>query len=126
MNNKVILVEDDEELSAALETSLKAEGYSVKRAITGEEGLKIIQEDIPDVAILDLFTHSIHGVHLLERLKSSPATKDIECIILTNIDHEGHRKKAMSLGAVAYLIKSKTPLSEIVKVVQSCFETKNV
>ena len=126
MSTKIVLVEDDPDLSSALVVLLKAEGYIVKTATTGEGGLKLMQDDVPAIAIIDLFTHSIHGIHLLERLRNIPTTKDICCIILTNIDHEGHKQKAKSLGASEYLIKAKTPLTEILKAVKSCTESKEV
>ena len=122
MAQTIYIIEDEADLSDALEVKLKDEGYTVFTEASAEIALLKIKEVMPDLVLLDLFTYSVHGIHFLERLRSDLSTQNIKCIILTNIDHEGQRKKAHELGAIDYLIKSETSLSKVVEAVKKALE----
>ena len=67
-----------------------------------------------------MFTGSVHGIHVLERMKDDPAIHEVPAIILTNIDNDEHRKSASELGALKYLVKAETPLAQVLQEVRQC------
>ena len=72
-------------------------------AFDGESALKLVQEDEPEVMILDLKMPGIDGIEVLRKVKET--RPDIEVIILTGHGSEADRETCMKLGAFAYLHK---------------------
>ena len=114
----ILIIEDENDLSGALQARLTADGYSVTIARTSEEGLILISKYTPDLILLDLLTHSMHGCLFLERLRQLPeGKKDIKVIVLTNLDNTISRDKVLPHGILDYLIKAKVSLDEIAQKV---------
>ena len=84
MSKKKILVIDDEpDLVKMVKMRLEANGYEVAVAFDGEEGLKVAQEEIPDLILLDITMPKKDGYTFLLELKENEATKSIPVIALT-------------------------------------------
>lgn len=87
MSKKKILVIDDEvELVEAVKIRLESEGYEVLPAYDGDEGLKKIEEEKPDLIILDIVMPQMDGYTFTKEIKSNPDAKDLPIIILTARD----------------------------------------
>lgn len=100
----IVIVDDNESLAFLLNENLsKEERFNViGMAKDGEEGIKLIQELKPDIVILDMVMPKADGLTVLERLQGSYGP---DIIVLSAIGHDIITKKAMSLGAMYYIIK---------------------
>ncbi len=114
--NKILLVDDDPFLVRMYQTKFVNDGYEVKIAFNGEDGLNMAQSEKPDIILLDVMIPKIDGFEALKRLKSNPETKNIPVFLLTNLGGEQvDTNKAKSLGAIDYLIKSQLQPKEVVE-----------
>jgi CheY-like chemotaxis protein len=106
---KVILLVDDSEQSRSIyKNRLMSEGFTVFEASNGVEALKSIQENRPDLVILDLWMEGIDGFKFLQLIKLNPELKDIPVIVLSARVLPEDIKKALSLGASSFLPKMTT------------------
>ena len=114
----MVLVEDDEVLGAMYDEALSLMGFSVGIAKSGQEGLRLIEENEPDMVILDIVMPDGDGFFVLKKIRENQKTKDVPVIMHTNLYNEADKAEAMRLGAKEYVIKAQvTPkqLAEIVK-----------
>jgi len=111
---KVVWIEDDEFLNSLITRKLVSEGYDVQAALNGEEGIKLIQKDLPDVILLDILLPEMNGYDVLEKIKSTPETKDVPVILFSNLASKEDIDKGYNLGASKFLIKSSLVPDEIV------------
>ena len=109
-NGRTILVIDDEvNLLKVIGKRLEREGFGVLTAASGEEGLRIAQEQVPDLVLLDIMMPTMKGREVCLRLKSNPKTKEIPVIFLTALGLADHVKAGMDLGAEDYIVKPFEP-----------------
>jgi two-component system response regulator CpxR len=101
--SRVLLVDDEREFVQTLSERLEMRDVGSAIAYDGESALKMVEDDEPDVIILDLRMPGIDGIEVLRRVKASRPR--IEVIILTGHGSEDDRKICMELGAFAYLQK---------------------
>jgi CheY-like chemotaxis protein/cytidylate kinase len=115
MPSKVLLVDDEREFVKTLSERLIMRDMGPAVAYDGESALNLIQEDEPEVMIVDLKMPGIDGLEVLRKVKET--RPEIEVIILTGHGHEEDRELCMKLGAFAYLQKPLdiNELSEIIK-----------
>ncbi len=85
MGKKVLVVDDDPDVRLFSATVLEEHGYTPMEAANGEEGLKIIKENKPDLIILDILMPRQSGIRLYRELKASKSLKNIQVIILSGI-----------------------------------------
>lgn len=114
--HRILIVEDEKPLSHALQLKLTHEGYDTVVASTGSEGLKQVQQGGFDMILLDLILPEIDGFAILQAMHGTSTTP---VVVLSNLGQDEDRKRAKELGAKEYLVKSNTPLAEIVKLVKS-------
>ncbi|MBW2709036.1 MAG: response regulator [Deltaproteobacteria bacterium] len=101
--SKVLLVDDEREFVQTLSERLLMRDMGSAVAYDGESALKLVNDDEPEVMILDLKMPGIDGIEVLRRVKET--RPEIEVIILTGHGSEADRKICMDLGAFAYLQK---------------------
>ncbi|MBI2023970.1 response regulator [Candidatus Giovannonibacteria bacterium] len=122
MAKKILIIEDDASLAENLEKTIKAAGFEVYVCHDGETGFKFIQEKIPDLILLDLVLPKKHGFKIMEEMAKSPELKNIQVIVLTNLESPNDIEQASSLGIKAYLVKANYTPSEILKKVQEALQ----
>jgi|MGYP003962285361 DNA-binding response OmpR family regulator len=105
MNNRILLVDDDQELLAALELKLDKEGFQVETAPDGEVALEIIKKKLPDLVILDVNMPKVNGMEVCKSLRSDEQTRDLAVIMLTARDDEIDRVLGLEFGADDYVTK---------------------
>jgi CheY-like chemotaxis protein len=103
MPSKVLLVDDEREFVQTLSERLIMRDMGSAVAYDGESALNLIQEDEPEVIIVDLKMPGVDGIEVLRKVKET--RPEIEVIILTGHGHEEDRQLCMELGAFAYLQK---------------------
>lgn len=124
--SKILIVEDDKFLRDLIIKKLKMEGFEIIFAIEGEEALKKIKEDRPDLILLDLILPGIDGFEVLRQVKSdsSESIKKIPVIILSNLGQRDDVEKGINLGAVDFLIKAHFTPGEIVDKIKEILGKK--
>ena len=101
-----ILVVDDNPINLKLVADLLAfEGYRMLKAVDGEEAAHRVQEDPPDLILLDVDLPGIDGLTLTRRLKGDARTADIIIVALTAFAMKGDRQRAIAAGCDAYVTK---------------------
>jgi len=103
LSSKVLLVDDEREFVETLSERLQMRDYSSAVVYDGEEALSVIEDDEPDVMVLDLKMPGIDGLEVLQRVKEKHP--NVEVIVLTGHGSEDVAKRCMELGACAYLEK---------------------
>jgi CheY-like chemotaxis protein len=112
----VLVVEDDDAVSALLVDLLNERGYHAVPAFDGRTALSLARRLKPHLITLDLAVPGIDGAGVLQRLKSDPGTRDIPVVVIsafTQILPAGERKK------LAYLLGKPFDVSEVLEVVQA-------
>ena len=119
---RVLLVEDDRFLRRACEKSLRQQGFIVSTARDGEEALRAIHADPPDIILLDLLMPKVSGFEVLKDIRSDEKTRSIPVIILTNSSKETDIREIEALGVAAYLVKANLSLEELGSQVKQALE----
>jgi len=116
---KILIIEDDKFLRELIVQKLLKEGFEISEAIDGEEGIKKIKEEKPDLILLDLILPGIDGFEVLSRAKKDPSLASIPVIILSNLGQKDDVERGLKLGAVDYLIKAHFTPGEIIEKVRN-------
>ena len=101
----VLVVEDEEALSAALKYNLEKEGYSVSLATDGEEALILADERKPDLILLDWMLPKAPGIEVCRRLRARQETRNTPIVMLTARTDEADRIRGLDTGADDYITK---------------------
>lgn len=117
--NKILIIEDEAALLYALKAELSQDGFMVLEADNGEKGLSILEQEKPDLLVLDLLLPGIDGFEILRRVRNKPEIQDIPVIVLTNLGDQGSVEKAKKLGAKDYLIKTDYSLEKVVEKIKN-------
>ncbi len=123
---KILVIEDEALFAKSLGIMLRDAGFDPVFAEDGEEGVKKAQSANPDLILLDNILPKLSGLEVLQQLKEDNRLKDIPVLMLTVLSDSDTISKAVSLGAVGYLIKSDYQLSEIVRKVRSLLDKGEV
>ena len=115
---KIMWVEDDKFLSDIIARKLSLQGCALVHATEGEEALKLLQSENPDLILLDILLSGIDGFEILKRIKENPKTKHIPIILLSNLGQKSDVDKGKALGAARFLIKASVTLDEIVEEIK--------
>ncbi|MDP5084563.1 MAG: phosphate regulon transcriptional regulator PhoB [Yoonia sp.] len=101
----VLIVEDEAAQREVLAYNLEAEGFRVTRAENGDEGLMCVDEDTPDVIVLDWMMPNLSGIEVCRRLKMKPETRSIPVIMLSARSEEVDKVRGLETGADDYVVK---------------------
>ncbi len=105
MKPHLLLAEDEDALATLLAYNLEKEGYRVGRAADGEEALMMVDEDQPDLLVLDWMMPNLSGVEVCRRLRASKSTRALPILMLTARSDEGDKVRGLDTGADDYLTK---------------------
>jgi len=100
-----LLGEDEMAQRELLAYNLEAEGFIVSRAATGDEALLLIEEDAPDLVVLDWMLPGVSGIEICRRLKTRPETRNLPIIMLSARSEEVDRVRGLETGADDYVVK---------------------
>ncbi len=101
----VLLVEDEPAQREMLAYNLEAEGFDVITADNGEDGLILVDENDPDLIVLDWMMPQLSGIEVCRRLKSNSKTRQIPVIMLSARAEEVDRVRGLETGADDYVVK---------------------
>ena len=106
---RVLVVDDEEDLLELINYNLSKEGYRVMCVASGERAIKEAQTQLPDLIVLDLMLPRVDGLEVCRQLKSDPKTKHIPVIMLTAKTQEADVVSGLELGADDYITKPFSP-----------------
>jgi two-component system phosphate regulon response regulator PhoB len=102
---RVLLVEDEPAQRTVLAYNLEAEGFAVTQADNGEDAMVLVDEEEPDIIILDWMMPKVSGIEVCRRLKMRPETRGIPIIMLSARAEEVDRIRGLETGADDYVVK---------------------
>ena len=105
MKGKILLVEDEAPIREMLGYALMKEGYTFREAADVEEARPLINDDRPDLLLLDWMLPGMNGVDYARRIRNNPDTSDIPIIMLTARGEEGDKVRGLDTGADDYITK---------------------
>lgn len=113
---KILLVEDDEQITRIVQIKLKNKGYAVLSAPDGGAGLDLIRRERPDLVLLDVMMPVMDGYTLLRTLKADPELVAIPVIMLSAKGQERDILQGIEGGAVDYVVKPFSPSELVARV----------
>ena len=117
---RILFVDDELDIVKLLSQRLTSWGYEVLTATSGEESLRITEEEQPDLVLLDIVMPGVNGRDVCTRLKTNPKTFDIPVIFLTALAMPHQIEKALNLGADDYIVKP-FKAQEMRERIEKCF-----
>ncbi|MEY4255106.1 MAG: phosphate regulon transcriptional regulatory protein PhoB [Pseudomonadota bacterium] len=105
MTPYVLVVEDEDALATLLHYNLEKEGYRVSLAADGEEALTQVNEQLPDLIVLDWMLPKVSGIEVCRRLRGRAETRNVPIIMLTARGEETDRIRGLDTGADDYIVK---------------------
>ena len=124
MSGKVLVVEDEAALSGLLDYNLRAEGFEVAIVEDGDEALIAVEENEPDIVLLDWMLPNVSGVEICRRLRARAATRTLPVIMLTARGEEEDRLRGLDTGADDYVTKPFS-MSELVARIRAVLRRSN-
>lgn len=116
MNPLVLIVEDESALVEVLKYNLEKEGFRTEVATDGEEALLVVDEQSPDLVILDWMLPRVSGVEVCRRIRRRKETRSVPIVMLTARGEEGDRVRGLESGADDYVTKPFSPSELIARV----------
>jgi len=113
---RILVVEDDDDILQLLKYNLTKEGYRATGAVSGEEALKAVKLSLPDLILLDLMLPGIDGLEVCRMLKRDDQTRNIPIIMLTAKGEEADIVTGLELGADDYITKPFSPRVALARV----------
>jgi len=121
---KILVVDDEVNITQILEFSIGAEGYEVITAANGEEAINKARREQPDLIILDVMMPKIDGYEACRILKANPLTKGIPVVLLTAKGRDIDKRLGYEVGATDYIIKPFSPNKLVDRIHQLLVGTK--
>lgn len=106
---KILIAEDEPAQAEVLKYNLQAAGYDVSIAPDGAEALMRIEEDRPDLLVLDWMLPEVSGIEVCRRLRKSDDYRDLPIVMLTARGEEDDRIRGLDVGADDYMVKPYSP-----------------
>lgn len=116
-SKRILIAEDDKAASKVLVMELQKSGFEAVLTENGAEALKALAEGRYDLLLLDIVMPNTDGFSVLERLKKDGSS--VPVIVLSNLGDSNDEKRAMGLGAKAFLVKADTPIKNIIAKIES-------
>ena len=116
MNDRILVVDDEPDITALVAYHLAKSGYRVSTANNGTDAIRTARDERPDLVILDLMLPGLSGYEVLEELRRLPDTQHVGVILLTARREEPDRVRGLTLGADDYVVKPFSPSELVLRV----------
>jgi DNA-binding response OmpR family regulator len=113
-NKKVLIVDDEKDLSGLVKTTLQSEGIDTVVCDNAEIALQQAQEFKPDLILLDLMMPRLSGFDAIELFRSTLETKAAKIIVFSALSQPADIERAKQLGADGYIVKSEVAFSTVI------------
>lgn len=102
---KILLAEDDKQIADMISFKLTNAGHQIVRAQDGEQAVKLVAQEKPDLILLDAMMPGLGGFEVLRRLKGDASVRSIPVIMVTAKGHERDVLTGLRGGAIDYIVK---------------------
>jgi PleD family two-component response regulator len=102
---RLLIVEDDNDISDMLNIYFSSEGYDIDTALRGSDALLKTRQNLPHLIVLDIILPDIDGFEVCRRLRTNPRTSHVPIIFLTQKDERSDKLQGLELGADDYITK---------------------
>lgn len=116
MNSKILVVDDEANITELMRFNLSKEGYQVSTAATGQQCLELAEKQLPDLIILDLMLPGMDGLEVCRNLRKNTLTENIPIIMLTARGEEVDKVLGLEMGADDYMTKPFSPRELLARV----------
>lgn len=112
---KILVIEDDRLFSDIYAAKFAEEGFQVLLSSDGEDGLRKIVDEKPDVVLLDIILPKVTGLEMLEQVRAheDPAVRDVPVVVVTNLNQETYMEKMRAFGVKGYFVKANVLFSQV-------------
>lgn len=114
----VLVVEDEQALQEAIRLKLIKEGIGVEVASSGEQALRYLEKNKPNLVWLDLLLPGMNGLELLRKIREELKMKDLPVVVVSVSGGQEKVKQALSMNAVDYIVKSSYNLKDIINKIK--------
>ena len=114
--DRILVVEDENDIAALVAYHLMRDGYRVRTLPGGRQALDHVERERPDLIVLDLMLPGLSGFEVLQDLRGRPKTADLPIVILTARDDEESRIRGLELGADDYITKPFSPKELLLRI----------
>lgn len=121
MPRKILAVDDEKHIVRLVQVNLERQGYEVITAHDGKEALQKVEDERPDLVVLDVMMPYMDGFEVLQSLRRNPSTRDIPVIMLTAKAQDADVFRGWQSGVDCYLTKPFNPM-ELVSFVKRIFK----
>lgn len=125
LKKKVLLVDDEEFFRRLVAAGFEREGYAVLQADNGIDGLRIAEQEKPELIILDLVMPGLLGFEVCKSLRENSAFSNTPIIVMSAKAYKPDIDKALELGADAYIVKP-IELEELMQIVREQMQKRKV
>ena len=115
---KIMVVEDDRFLSSLIKARIEKDGIVVVQSFDGEDAIKRLPEEHPNLVILDLIMPKANGFDVLKAVSSTPGLERTPVIIVSNLAQDSDIEKARQLGAKEYFVKVKISIDDLISKIE--------
>lgn len=105
MAKKILIADDEQNIVISLEFLMKREGFDVVVATDGDEAVRRIRNEMPDLVLLDVMMPKKSGFEVCQEVKADPALQSVRILMLTAKGRDTEVAKGLALGADAYMTK---------------------
>jgi len=112
---KIVILDNSKDAGSIYTDTLRCAGYNVECLNDEESAIARICKEMPDLVLLDVLMPKINGLHILDMIMKDACSKKTKVVMLTNVTDSAIQEKAMRAGASDYIIKSETPISELLQ-----------
>ncbi len=118
-NQTILIIDDELPFRQIYRDIMRLDGYTVIEAEDGEEALKMVTAQPPDLILLDLVMPKVSGFDVLAQLKGNPAYSHIPIVVYSILNDKKEIDRALKLGANNFTIKGQTPAREVLAKVKA-------
>ena len=115
---KILIIDDDPVFLKTISHTLESAGYSVVHAVDGEEGLKAINKEKPNMIVLDIVMPKLGGIDFLKKLKEEDENFSTPILVVSNFSGVSKVEEGMKLGIRGYVVKSDESLQTILNNIE--------
>jgi len=122
----ILLIEDEASFRKIYGDVVRSDGYKVLEAEDGERGLELVKEHKPDLVLLDLVLPKLHGLEVLQKIRSNEITKEIPVLILSVLGSQKDIQKGLEFGANDYTVKGFYSPREILSKIRTLLSKADI
>ena len=122
MAAKILIVDDAPDFIFALRNFLEDLGYEVVEAYDGQEALKAIEAEQPDLVLLDVIMPLMDGWQTLSAIRERPEWETLPVVMLTGLDQPEHIAESYGRGCTDFVVKQTTDFDQLALVIERLLE----